>query len=338
MYHRVMDFSLSLLLHLKIENMKIVVLDGYSVNPGDLSWNALGELGELTVYDRTDACEVVSRAQGADVVLTNKVVISDEVMERLAGLKYIGVLATGYNVVDVDAASRRGIVVTNVPAYSTDSVVQMTFAHILNMTNRVAHYARENREGKWSAAADFCYWDTPLEELAGMTLGIVGLGNIGYKVACIAHGFGMDVFACTSKNSADLPSWIQKTTFKGLLGISDILTLHCPLMADTHEMINKETLGLMKRGALLVNTGRGALVNESDVAKALAGGQLGGYGADVMLQEPPAADNPLLYAPNAYLTPHIAWATAAARKRLMAVAVANVKAFVEGLPVNVVSR
>lgn len=215
--------------------MKIVVLDGYSVNPGDLSWDALGESGELTVYDRTAAVDVASRAQDADVILTNKVVISDSIMERLPGLKYIGVLATGYNVVDIEAASRRGIVVTNVPAYSTDSVVQMTFAHMLNLTNRVAHYAKENRDGKWSSAPDFCYWDTPLDELSGMTLGVVGLGNIGYKVACIARAFGMDVFACTSKNSADLPAGIQKTTLRGLLGVSDILTLHCPLTGRTHE-------------------------------------------------------------------------------------------------------
>ena len=318
--------------------MKIVVLDGYSVNPGDLSWNALGELGELTVYDRTDAMDVVSRAQSADVVLTNKVVISKDIMERLAGLRYIGVLATGYNVVDVEAAAHFGVVVTNVPAYSTDSVVQMTFAHILNMTNRVSHYARENKSGKWSSSEDFCYWDTPLDEIAGMSLGIVGLGHIGYKVARVAQCLGMDVFACTSKNSADLPVGIQKTTFKGLLGISDILTLHCPLTADTYKMMNKETIGMMKRGALLVNTGRGALVDEDDVAEALVSGQLGGYGADVMQQEPPAEDNPLFKAPNAYITPHIAWATTAARKRLMAVAVANVKAFAEGNPVNVVSR
>lgn len=318
--------------------MKIVVLDGYSVNPGDLSWDALGESGELTVYDRTAAVDVASRAQDADVILTNKVVISDSIMERLPGLKYIGVLATGYNVVDIEAASRHGIVVTNVPAYSTDSVVQMTFAHMLNLTNRVAHYAKENRDGKWSSAPDFCYWDTPLDELSGMTLGVVGLGNIGYKVACIARAFGMDVFACTSKNSADLPAGIQKTTLRGLLGVSDILTLHCPLTGRTHEMINKDTLGLMKRGALLINTGRGALVNEADVAEALESGQLGGYGADVMCQEPPAADNPLFGVPNAYLTPHIAWATAAARRRLMAVAVDNVKAFAEGRPVNVVNR
>ena len=267
--------------------MKIVVLDGYSVNPGDLSWNALEECGEVTVYDRTSPCDVVERAGTADAVLTNKVVISEEVMSKLPNLKYIGVLATGYNVVDVDAAARRGVVVTNVPAYSTNSVVQMTFAHILNMTNRVAHYARENREGKWSASPDFCYWDTCLDELAGRTLGVVGLGNIGYKVACLARDFGMDVFACTSKNSASLPTGIQKTTFEGLLGISDILTLHCPLTKETKEMINKATLDRMKHGALLINTGRGALVNEADVADALVSGQLGGYGADVMQEEPP---------------------------------------------------
>lgn len=317
--------------------MKIVVLDGYSVNPGDLSWEALEECGEVTVYDRTNAGDVVERAKNADAILTNKVVITEEVMDALSNLKYVGALATGYNVVDVEAARKRGIVVTNVPAYSTNSVVQMAFAHILNMTNRVAHYARENREGKWSASADFCYWDTHLDELAGHTLGIVGLGNIGYKVACIARDFGMDVFACTSKNSADLPSGIQKTTFSGLLGISDILTLHCPLTDKTTEMMNKTTISRMKPGALLINTGRGRLVNEEDVAEALESGQLGGYAADVMREEPPRADNPLFKAPNAYITPHIAWATLAARRRLMAVAAANVKAFFSGSPVNVVS-
>ena len=318
-------------------DMKIVVLDGYSVNPGDLSWEALEECGEVTVYDRTNAGDVVERAKNADAILTNKVVITEEVMDALSNLKYVGVLATGYNVVDVEAARKRGIVVTNVPAYSTNSVVQMTFAHILNMTNRVAHYARENREGKWSASADFCYWDTHLDELAGHTLGIVGLGNIGYKVACIARDFGMDVFVCTSKNSADLPSGIQKTTFSGLLGISDILTLHCPLTDKTTEMMNENTISRMKPGALLINTGRGRLVNEEDVAEALESGQLGGYAADVMREEPPRADNPLFKAPNAYITPHIAWATLAARRRLMAVAAANVKAFFSGSPVNVVS-
>lgn len=317
--------------------MKIVILDGYSVNPGDLSWEELEACGELTVYDRTNTEDILKRTKNADAILTNKVVISSEIIDKLPNLKYIGVLATGYNVVDIEAAKKRGITVTNVPAYSTNSVVQMTFAHILNLTNRVAHYAHENRKGKWSASPDFCYWDTNLGEIAGKTLGVVGLGNIGYKVACIAHDFGMDVFACTSKNSADLPDGIQKVTFNGLLGISDILTLHCPLTPQTKEMINKDTLSQMKRGALLINTGRGALVNDKDVAQALCEGQLGGYGADVMTQEPPKPDNPLLSAPNAYLTPHIAWATLEARKRLVSIASANVAAFVQGSPKNVVS-
>ena len=317
--------------------MKIVILDGYSVNPGDLSWEELEACGELTVYDRTNTEDILKRTKNADAILTNKVVISSEIIDKLPNLKYIGVLATGYNVVDIEAAKKRGITVTNVPAYSTNSVVQMTFAHILNLTNRVAHYAHENRKGKWSASPDFCYWDTNLGEIAGKTLGVVGLGNIGYKVACIARDFGMDVFACTSKNSADLPDGIQKVTFNGLLGISDILTLHCPLTLQTKEMINKDTLSQMKRGALLINTGRGALVNDKDVAQALCEGQLGGYGADVMTQEPPKPDNPLLSAPNAYLTPHIAWATLEARKRLVSIASANVAAFVQGSPKNVVS-
>lgn len=317
--------------------MKIVILDGYSVNPGDLSWEELEECGDLTVYDRTNTEDILKRTKNADAILTNKVIISSEIINKLPNLKYIGVLATGYNVVDIEAAKKRGITVTNVPAYSTNSVVQMTFAHILNLTNRVAHYAHENRKGKWSASPDFCYWDTNLGEIAGKTLGVVGLGNIGYKVACIARDFGMDVFACTSKNSADLPDGIQKVTFNGLLGISDILTLHCPLTPQTKEMINKDTLSQMKRGALLINTGRGALVNDKDVAQALCEGQLGGYGADVMTQEPPKPDNPLLSAPNAYLTPHIAWATLEARKRLVSIASANVAAFVQGSPKNVVS-
>lgn len=316
--------------------MKIVVLDGYGVNPGDLSWEKLEELGELTVYERTAPEEVVKRTEDAEIVLTNKVVLSAEVLEKMPKLKYIGVLATGYNVVDTEAARAQGIVVTNIPAYSTDSVVQMTFAHILNITNRVAHYARENREGKWARSKDFCYWDTPLLELSGLTLGVVGLGNIGMKVARVARTLGMEEYAATSKSSSSLPEGIQKTTFKGLLGVCDILTLHCPLTPDTRELVNAKTLGMMKRGAVVINTGRGPLVNEADVAEALRSGQLAAYGADVMCQEPPREDNPLLGEPNAFITPHVAWATIDARRRLMKIAVDNIKAFVEGKPVNVV--
>ena len=317
--------------------MKIVVLDGYGVNPGDLSWETLEALGDVEVYPRTAPEDVFDRCFNAEIILTNKVVINKQILVSLPRLKYIGVLATGYNVVDVDTASDLDIIVTNIPAYSTDSVVQMTFAHILTMTNRVEHYTQQNRNGRWSNNPDFVYWDTPLIELAGKTMGIVGLGNIGMKVAQLARCFGMEVYAFTSKASSLLPEGIQKTTFEGLLSVSDILSLHCPLNRSTREMINASSLAKMKEGALLINTGRGPLVNEADVAEALRSGHLGGYCADVMCQEPPAEDNPLFSAPNAYITPHIAWATFEARKRLIAIAVGNVKAFIDGNPVNVVN-
>lgn len=317
--------------------MNIVELDGYAANPGDLSWEPLRELGELTVYDRTPASLVVERAKDADIILINKVIIDEEVLSQLPRLKYIGVLATGYNVVDVEAAKRRGIVVTNIPAYSTESVAQMTFAHILNITNRIGHYARQSREGRWSSNPDFCYWDTKLCELSGKTIGIVGLGNIGMRVATIARFFGMDVFAYTSKNSADLPEGIQKTTLDGLYAVSDIVTLHCPLTADTRHLINAESLAKMKEGSILINTGRGPLVDEEAVAEALASGHLGGYGADVMIDEPPSPNNPLLAQRNAFITPHIAWATREARQRLMDICVSNVKAFIEGKRLNIVN-
>ena len=319
-----------------MKRMKIVELDGYAANPGDLSWEPMRELAELVLYDRSKPSEVVERVGDAEMVLTNKVVFTDEVMAQLPNLKYIGVLATGYNVVDVEAAHRRGIVVTNIPAYSTDSVAQMTFALLLSVTNRVEHYADMNRQGRWSRNSDFCYWDTPLIELSGKTLGLVGLGNIGSKVAQIAHQFGMDVFALTSKPSASLPDGIQKTTLEGLLAVSDVLSLHCPLTADAHHLINEQRLQQMKPGAILLNTGRGPLVDEQAVAKALASGRLGAYAADVMELEPPTKDNPLFSQPNAFLTPHIAWATREARQRLLDIAVANVKAFIEGAPINVV--
>ena len=317
--------------------MKIVVLDSYGMNPGDLSWDALKELGEVTIYDRTSEDEVYQRCSDADIVLTNKVVFDADTIWKLPNLKYIGVLATGYNIVDTVAACDNDIVVTNVPAYSTDSVAQLTFAHILSIANRVEHYAIENRNGRWSNNPDFVYWDTPLIELTGKTLGIVGLGLIGMKVAKMALCFGRDVFAVTSKHRKDLPEGIQKTTLDGLLATSDILSLHCPLKRETREMINATTLAKMKHGAILINTGRGPLVNENDVAEALKSGQLGAYGTDVMCQEPPSADNPLFSAPNFYSTPHIAWATFEARQRLMKTVVDNVKEFIEGKPVTVVN-
>jgi glycerate dehydrogenase len=314
--------------------MNIVELDGYAANPGDLSWEPLKAFGQLTVYPRTAPDEIVERAKDADAVLVNKVNMTDEIMAQLPRLKYIGVLATGYNVVDIDAAHRRGIVVTNIPAYSTDSVVQMTFAHILNITNHVAHYADENRQGRWSRNADFCYWDTPLPELSGKTMGIVGLGNIGMRVARLARDFGMDVFALTSKNASDLPEGIQKTTLEGVLAVSDILSLHCPLTQDTYHLIDAKRLKLMRPSAILINTGRGPLVDESAVAEALETEKLAAYGADVMVEEPPRADNPLFVQPHAYITPHIAWATKEARQRLMEICVENIKAFVEGRSLN----
>ena len=317
--------------------MKIVVLDGHGANPGDLSWAPLEELGSLTVYPRTTPDEVIDHAADADILITNKVILDKRVLSALKQLKYIGVFATGFNTIDIQAAKECGIVVTNIPAYSTDSVAQMTFAHLLNITNRVDHYADESRAGRWSRNPDFCYWDTALPELAGKTIGIVGLGHIGSEVARIAGAFGMNVFAYTSKNAADLPASIRKTTLDGLFAASDILSLHCPLTADTREMINKETLAKMRPGTILINVSRGALVNEQDVAEALESGQLGAYGADVMCEEPPAKTNPLFAQPHAYITPHIAWATVEARTRLMQIAAENIRAFINGEPQNVVN-
>ena len=316
--------------------MKIVILDGYTANPGDLSWQGLEEMGEVTVYDRTKAEETVVRAAEAEIVLTNKVIISRETIAQLPKLKYIGVLATGYNVVDIEAAHERGITVTNVPAYSTESVAQMVFAHLLTVTNRTEHYAIENRKGRWTENPDFCYWDFPHMELAGKTFGIVGLGNIGRRVAEIATAFGMHVKAMTSKSADALPANIEKATLEDLLSTSDVLSLHCPLTDTTRHLINRETLRQMKPAAILINTGRGPLVNDQDVADALAGGRLAAFCADVLTEEPPKSDNPLLKESNAYFTPHIAWASTEARKRLVQVAVDNVRQFINGQPQNVV--
>ena len=319
------------------KRMKIVILDGYTTQPDAHLWMGLDSLGELTVYDRTFPEETVKRAQEADVVLTNKVCLRKAEIEQLPRLKYIGVLATGYNVVDIDAAREHRIIVTNVPAYSTESVAQMVFAHLLTVTNRTEHYALKNRAGEWSASPDFCYWDTPLTELAGKTFGIVGLGNIGSRVAAIAQAFGMRVVAFTSKRADELPAGIEKLSMDQLLMQSDVVSLHCPLTPDTRHLINRRTLQFMKPSAILINTGRGPLVNDQDVADALNENQLRAFCADVLTEEPPRKGNPLFQCDNAFITPHIAWATKEARSRLMDVAINNVKAFVDGAPVNVVS-
>jgi glycerate dehydrogenase len=317
--------------------MKIVILDGYTANPGDLSWEALEEIGELTVYERTRPEDVVLRAKDADIVLTNKVCLRQQEIEQLPKLKYIGVLATGYNVVDLETAKAHGITVTNVPAYSTESVAQMVFAHLLTITNRTEHYAIQNREGKWTASLDFSYWDTQLTELTSKTFGIVGLGNIGQRVAAIAQAFSMKVVAYTSKHVEDLPLGIEKRTMDELLKESDVVSLHCPLTPNTHHLINSQTLLTMKPSAILINTGRGPLVNDQDVADALKAKRLRAYCADVLTEEPPKANNPLLSCEHAFITPHIAWATKEARIRLIDVAIGNVRAFVESQPINVVN-
>ena len=317
--------------------MRIVILDGYSANPGDLSWKELEQMGEVTVYDRTSPSETVQRAADADIVLTNKVVLDREKIAQLPRLKYIGVLATGYNVVDIEAAHERGIIVTNVPAYSTESVAQMVFAHLLTVTNRTEHYAIQNRSGRWAANPDFCYWDFPQMELAGKTFGIVGLGNIGRRVAEIALAFGMKVKAMTSKSQDLLPAGIEKADLQTLLAAADVLSLHCPLTENTRHLINADTLRQMKPTAILINTGRGPLIDDQAVADALQEGRLGAFCADVLTTEPPSSDNPLLSQPNAFITPHIAWASTEARTRLIQVATDNVRAFISGKPRNVVS-
>ena len=317
--------------------MKIVILDAYTVNPGDIDWEPLEKLCELTAYDRTPRELVIERCRGAEIVLTNKVILDAEILNQLPRLLYIGVLATGYNVVDLETATRQNIVVTNIPAYSTDSVAQMTFAHILNIFNRVDMYANDNRNGKWQQNPDFTYYTHDYHELAGKTMGIVGLGNTGMATAKIALAFGMKVIAVTSKDKKDLLEDIKSVDINELFEDSDIISLHCPLTEDTRHLVNKERLEKVKKNVVIINTGRGPLVNDEDLAQALNDNQLMAYGADVITIEPPVDDNPLLHAKNAFFTPHIAWATVEARKRLVNIAAENVKAFIKGKPVNVVN-
>lgn len=317
--------------------MKIVILDAYTVDQGELSWEGLNGLGSVEAYERTTPEEVVNRCKGAEIVLTNKVVLNAEVLNMLPRLQYIGVLATGYNVVDLEVASRQNIVVTNIPAYSTESVAQMVFCHLLNIVGRTDHYARANRKGKWTASADFCYLDHNLFELYGKKMGIVGLGNTGMATARIASGFGMQVLAYTSKDEENLPYDIMKADLDTIFQQCDIVSLHCPLNEDTYHLVNAERLDMMKSSAILINTGRGPLVDDNAVAEALNNDQLAAFGADVLTTEPAPADNPLLSAKNSFLTPHIAWATREARLRLINICTENVRAYLEGDPINQVN-
>lgn len=313
--------------------MKICILDGYSLNPGDLDWSPVERLGDVTLFDRTPADKIVERAADADIVLTNKVPFSANTLRQLPRLRFICVLATGYNIIDIEAAARQGVVVANIPAYSTMSVAQMAFAHILNITNHVASYAREVADGKWTNCPDFCFWDSALTELAGKTMGIVGLGNTGMATARIAIALGMKVVAMTSKSADTLPEGITPAPLDDVLASADVVSLHCPLTPSTRHLINAASIAKMKPSAILINTGRGPLVDEQAVADALNGGRLAAFGADVLSQEPPRGDNPLLSARNCFLTPHIAWATLEARTRLMSTATENVRQFIAGEPV-----
>ncbi len=320
------------------KSRRIVVLDGYTLNPGDLSWAGLRQLGECSIFERTLPSQIISRARDAEIVLTNKTPLDREAICALPNLQYIGVLATGFNVVDTKAARDRQIPVTNVPAYGTQSVAQMTFAHILELTQHVGHHAASVRKGVWSQCSDFCYWESPLFELAGAAIGIVGYGRIGREVARLAQAFGMKAMATRSSGTAGEENGVLFCSLERLLRQSDVVTLHCPLTPKTRHLINAERLKLMKKTAYLVNIARGALVDETALAAALNEGRLAGAGLDVLETEPPHNGSPLCAAKNCYITPHIAWATWAARERLLRTAVKNLESFMNGSPVNVVNQ
>jgi len=317
--------------------MKIVVLDGYTLNPGDLSWEGLSEHGEVTVHERTPDEQIIERASAAEAIFTNKTIIKRETLEALPDLKYIGVLATGYNVVDTEAAKGRGVLVTNIPAYSTKSVSQMVFAHVLNFASGVAQHAQTVREGRWSSCHDFCYWDSPLAELSGLTIGIIGYGRIGRATADLARAFGMQVLVCGRSPIRDVPEGVTGSSLDSLIKNSDFISLHCPLTRENTQMVSTAFMEKMKPTAYLINTSRGPLINEAALAAALESGEIAGAGLDVLGQEPPDADNPLFKLENCIITPHISWATKSARSRLMDTAVENLQAFLDGNPQNVVN-
>jgi glycerate dehydrogenase len=318
------------------EQVNIVVLDGWTLNPGDLSWAELDTLGACTVYDRTPPEQVAARAREAQVVLTNKTVLDRAVLAVLPRLRYIGVLATGYNVVDLAAAGERGIVVTNVPAYSTPSVAQLVFALLLELALQVGRHSEGVRAGRWCRSLDFCYWETPLLELDGLTMGLVGYGRIGREVARLALAFGMNVLVHTPRPPRPAPASLEFVSWETLLARSDVVSLHCPLTPETMRLVNAASLARLRSSAFLINTGRGLLIDEAALAQALNQGRLAGAAVDVLSTEPPTSDNPLLMASNCIITPHYGWATKAARTRLLRLAVANLRGFLEGRPQNVV--
>ncbi len=318
--------------------MKIVILDGYTLNPGDLSWDALQQLGNVHIYDRTPQNQVVERAKDAEVLFSNKTPLGEDLLHQLPKLKFIGVLATGYNIINIQVAKQNGVVVSNVPGYGTPSVVQMTFALLLELCQHVQHHSNTVRNGKWSASKDFCYWDYPLVELENKTIGIIGFGDIGSKVGDVATAFGMNIIG----NSRTQTDQSHRKNFKWvsvpeLLEQSDVVSIHCPLTPETKGLINQENLQLMKPSAILLNTSRGPLIIDEDLADALNKNVIAGAGIDVLSTEPPPAGNPLFTAKNCIITPHIAWATKEARSRLMDITVNNLKAFINGNPVNVVN-
>jgi glycerate dehydrogenase len=318
------------------DTFHIVVLDGYTLVADDLNWSGLKEIGRCTIYDRTPEEEIISRSLDADAVLINKVPIDADAIAQLPKLKYIGVTATGTNIVDLSAAKSRNIVVTNVPGYGTQSVAQMVFAHLLNLAQRVGDHAALVRAGRWASSPDWCFWDTPQIELAGLTMGILGFGAIGREVAKIAHVFGMKVVA-TNRSKSDHPDYVQMVDLDTLFQTADILTLHCPLTSETREIVNRDRLATMKPSAFLINTGRGQLIDEQALANALSAGKIAGAGIDVLSVEPPPADHPLVRAPNCFISPHIAWATKSARARLLDATIENLMAFLAGKPKNVVN-
>lgn len=324
------------------ESMKIVILDGYTENPGDLSWNGFEELGDLTVYDRTpvrEEAEIRKRIGEAEIVITNKTPLTRGTIEACSQIRYIGALSTGYNVIDVEAARERGIPVSNIPGYATEAVAQFTFAMLLDICQQAAHHSRAVHEGRWSACPDFCFWDYPLLELAGKTMGIIGFGRIGQAVGRLANAFGMKVLAYAPHRKPELESEMCRYgELEEVLAKADIISLHCPLFPSTEGLINQKTIACMKDGVIILNTGRGPLIAEQDLADALNSGKVYAAGLDVVSVEPVQEDNPLLKARNCLITPHIAWASKESRQRLMDTAVENLKAFLAGEPVNVVNR